>query len=63
MLKLGNTLFLPIRGNRRPITGGCECPFCEAHPGRPPQWDTFSIDPKTGYYGEVHFPEFAEAIQ
>jgi hypothetical protein len=63
MLKLGNTLFLPIRGNRRPITWGCECPYCKAHPEKSPQWDTFSIDTESGhYYGEIHFPEFAESV-
>lgn len=40
----GNTIFmrLPVE-LRRPIDGGCRCPYCEAHPECVPLWDTLAV--------------------
>jgi hypothetical protein len=40
---------------QRPITGGCQCAFCKAHPNRPPMWDTLATDGVDSW--TVHYPE------
>lgn len=59
--KTKNTIFIaaPVEA-RRDIIGGCNCPYCVAHPDRVPQWDTIAVDvtdPKDATF--IHHPEFA----
>jgi hypothetical protein len=50
------TMFIPLPTRlRRPITGGCECPFCKAHPHQQPMWDTLATDGKESW--TIHYPE------
>jgi hypothetical protein len=44
---------------RRPIDG-CICPFCAAHPGRLPTWDTLAVPLNKKGYGTwtIHAPEY-----
>lgn len=44
---------------QRPITGGCQCSYCKAHPAKAPAWDTLASDGKTSW--TVHYPELGEA--
>jgi hypothetical protein len=45
----------------RPITGGCQCDYCRAHPALVPTWDTLGV-PLLGQRGAdtwtVHAPEW-----
>jgi hypothetical protein len=51
------TTFIKLPENlRRPITGGCQCPFCKAHPHLIPQWDTLASG-RRGLAWTVHYPE------
>lgn len=44
---------------RRPIDGGCRCPFCKQNPDLTPSWDTLAV-PFTGHAWTVHMPDPAE---
>ena len=42
--KRNSTYFvaLPIEV-QKPVPGGsCQCPYCKAHPDKPPMWDTLA---------------------
>jgi hypothetical protein len=52
------TVFLPLPNEwQRPIKGGCQCPYCHAHPERPPMWDTLAGHPDTRHTWLVHYPD------
>lgn len=45
---------------RRPITSGCDCKYCKAHPDIPPTWDTLAVptgDKPDQTSWTVHMPE------
>ena len=47
---------------RRPIEGGCRCPYCLAHPDKTPMWDVYSVDAKAPKWANlVHYPELADS--
>lgn len=53
------TVFLPLPyAMRKPITGGCQCDYCKAHPHNVPCWDTVAWNPRqvTSSWS-VHYPE------
>lgn len=54
----GPTTFiaLPIEA-QTPIAGGCQCPYCKAHPTTTPMWDTLAVDDEAPYAWTVHLPE------
>lgn len=57
-----NTVWLRIP-RPQPIPGGCQCPYCKAHPEDVPLWDTLSIptnyDNRTEANAHtIHAPEF-----
>jgi hypothetical protein len=55
------TTFMPLPSTmHKPITGGCECPFCHAHPDKTPMWDTLAGHPDKRYTWVVHYPELAK---
>jgi hypothetical protein len=52
------TLFIPLPPEaRKPITGGCQCAYCTAHPEEPPEWDTLAVHPMSEFTFTVHAPE------
>ena len=59
--KVKETLFvaLPLDA-RRTIEGGCQCPYCKAHPESKAAWDTLAMaasgNDRTWI---VHYPEIA----
>jgi hypothetical protein len=63
----GSTLFVPIPAElAAPVTGGCQCEYCKAHPDVPPRWDTLALaaKPKNNggeYTWTVHFPDLNKA--
>lgn len=49
---------------RRPISGGCQCPFCKTHPDRTPMWDALAGHPKDpGFTWTIHYPDLAYQIR
>ncbi len=53
-------LRLPVALQRK--IGRCDCPFCKAHPGRVPMWDTLGVslesqDAKNATW-TVHAPDW-----
>ena len=59
-----STVFIaaPVEA-RKDIKGGCQCPYCLAHPDKTPQWDTIAVDAQAPDWAVfVHMPELeAEA--
>ena len=54
-----NTTFIKLPpALHRAIPGGCQCPYCKAHPARAPAWDTLASDGKTSW--TVHYPQLGE---
>lgn len=42
----------------RPVPGGCQCPWCKAHPDAIPAWDVLIVPLRPGSYAvEIHGPE------
>lgn len=55
------TLFIRLPHTlRKPISGGCNCPYCMTHPNQAPKWDTLAVDEK-GNSWTVHHPEPIQA--
>ena len=55
------TTFIPLPHTmRKPITGGCQCPYCHAHPHQIPMWDTLAGHPDERYSWVVHYPELSK---
>ena len=49
----------------RPISGGCGCDYCKAHPDKTPMWDTLLVNPTAnGTYSDrtstCHYPAFSQ---
>ena len=60
----GNTIFVALpKAIQQPINGGCQCPYCKAHPNDYPMWDTLAIcaDDKHGHTWTVHYPDMPVA--
>jgi len=59
-----DTIYVPLPPEaRRRIAGGCQCPYCRAHPERIPQWDTLALSAtplERDFTFTVHYPEIAE---
>lgn len=58
-----DTIFIALPAPLQiPIEGGCDCPYCKAHPDRIPAWDTLAVPAKPGVKPDtawtVHNPEF-----
>jgi hypothetical protein len=61
----GDTIFMALPESlRRPIVGGCQCPYCRANPKEVPSWDTLAVGTKAAkdlggseYSWTVHYPE------
>ena len=53
----GTVLVALPRNMHKPIVGGCQCPFCTAHPHRVPSWDAVASHPDKPYTWIVHYPE------
>ena len=60
----GGTLFVPIpKELAQDIPGGCDCPYCKAHPNETPKWDCLALpakpEAKTSHVWTVHYPGIA----
>jgi hypothetical protein len=54
------TVFVSLPDSmHRPINGGCQCPFCNAHPDLIPSWDTIAAHPDANHTWTVHYPELS----
>ena len=55
----GSTVFIVLPSElRRPIDGGCSCPYCQANPSKIPCWDTLAVATRAPDYAwTVHRPE------
>lgn len=60
---VNETLFVALPAElRRPIDGGCNCPYCKSHPSKTPAWDTLAIDTAAERRTwTVHYPELTDA--
>lgn len=47
---------LPVEA-QLPIPHGCSCPFCKAHPDKPPMWDTLAVSADEPRAWTVHYPD------
>ena len=70
IFRTATTIFVRIpEGLAQPISGGCRCTYCTAHPEQQPRWDCLAISvepeqasqpghsrPDTAW--TVHFPDF-----
>jgi hypothetical protein len=62
MRTVRNTVFVRLpEGLQRPIPGGCQCQWCNAHPLLVPKWDTLAVckDGK-GNSWTVHYPDISD---
>lgn len=68
--QLNNTVFIRLPLNISvEILGGCQCPYCEAHPDIPPRWDMLCVPFDTGeslggdHTWTIHMPEVMPSIR
>ena len=68
VLRISRTIFIPLPASLwRPIdSAGCSCPYCLAHPDKPPYWDTLAVAAEPPEDGAdctwtVHMPEAHDA--
>jgi hypothetical protein len=60
-----DAIFVPLPPElRQPISCGCSCDFCTAHPERVPSWDTMAVGTKASksdFTWLVHYPALSVA--
>lgn len=56
-----DTIFVRLPDALQRPCGTCRCPYCTAHPERPPMWDTLAVSVEKShpvdYTWTVHMPD------
>ena len=58
----GGVVFMRLPPELQTPIDGCRCPYCAAHPDRPPMWDAVAVSTvKLDHTWTVHMPDCRDA--